>query len=223
MRIILKANKGAVTQSGRVGGWQSLCLGFESRLLHMEFKEFIEQLALEAGKIIGDNLDKHKEIVTLKGEYDFTTHVDHEVEQFVRNKIEEKYPGHSIMGEELGESQSTSEYKWFIDPIDGTKNYAHNLAGFSVSIGLAKNGEVIAGAVCDPLRKELFSAAKGGGAFLNGNKIECSSRKEFMKCIKILSDEKVLEKFKLGARKTSEKFDVNKIVTKYETLYQNMI
>jgi myo-inositol-1(or 4)-monophosphatase len=148
----------------------------------MEFKQFIEKSVLEAGKIIIENLNKNKEIID-KGEVDFATHVDHEVELFLRNKIEKTYPDHTIVGEELGESLSTSDYRWFIDPIDGTKNYAHNLPGFSVSVALAKNEEVIASAVYDPSKKELFSASKGEGAFLNGKKIECGKKKNLKKCI----------------------------------------
>jgi myo-inositol-1(or 4)-monophosphatase len=84
------------------------------------------------------------------------------------------FPNHGIVGEEGSRSQSAGEYLWYVDPLDGTTNFAHGFPVFSVSIGLVRNNQVIAGVVFDPTRNELFAAERGRGATLNGKGIHVS-------------------------------------------------
>ena len=113
--------------------------------------------------------------VTHKGEIDLVTEADKEAELTIISIIKAAYSHHRILAEETGESGSTSSCKWIIDPLDGTTNYAHGYPCFCVSIAVELEGEVRYGVVYDPLRKELFTAEKGTGAYLNGNLLKVSS------------------------------------------------
>jgi len=137
---------------------------------------FITKLAMEAGEIIEKKF--HTSVkVSEKKRQDLVTNVDKEVEGFIIKKIKKSFPGHEILAEESGALEKTSEYRWIIDPIDGTTNFVHGLHFVAVSIGLEYKGEVIAGVVYNPIMKELFSAEKGKGARLNGKKINVSETK----------------------------------------------
>ena len=103
------------------------------------------------------------------------TEVDKKSEKTITDFIRKKYPSHSILAEEGGETKSSSEYLWVIDPLDGTTNFAHGLPIFSVSIGLQYKGETVAGVVYDVMRDVIYSAEKGSGAFENGKKISVNS------------------------------------------------
>ncbi|HUX84891.1 MAG TPA: inositol monophosphatase family protein [Chitinophagaceae bacterium] len=102
------------------------------------------------------------------------TEVDKKSEQAIIDSIRRNYPDHFILSEEAGEIPTASEYKWIIDPIDGTVNYAHGIPICAVSIGLEKDGEMILGAVFNPFSEELFFAQKGFGASLNDKRIQVS-------------------------------------------------
>ncbi|MBC7948120.1 MAG: inositol monophosphatase [Chitinophagaceae bacterium] len=118
----------------------------------------------------------HKE-----GVNNLVTEADHAAEAAILEVIKAKYPGHHILSEEKGEIVQDSEYKWLIDPIDGTVNFAHGIPLCCVSIGIEKEGEVILGAVYNPTLKEFFFAEKGKGATLNDNRIHVSEQTEVMK------------------------------------------
>jgi len=112
-----------------------------------------------------------------KGTIDLVTEVDVAVEKMVRALIAERYPDHDVLGEELGgpgEGEG-SRYCWICDPLDGTTNFAHGLPLFCSTIALEVDGELRVGAVYDPTRDELFTAIRGGGAFLNGARIRVST------------------------------------------------
>ncbi|MFW5928336.1 MAG: inositol monophosphatase family protein [Thermoplasmatota archaeon] len=142
-----------------------------------EYLELAKSSALEAGKIITENFGERLE-VDHKGKYDLVTKMDMKSEKYIVDSINERFPDHDIVTEETDLEKTGSDYVWYIDPISGTTNYAHSLPVFSVSIGLTYEGEVIAGAANDPLRKELFYASKDDGAFLNDEKIHVSNVKE---------------------------------------------
>jgi myo-inositol-1(or 4)-monophosphatase len=95
------------------------------------------------------------------------TKVDRDVEAMAKTAIRAAFPDHDVHGEESGLSERGEVYRWFIDPIDGTMNFVRGIPIFSISIGVARGDDVVAGAVLDPLRGELFHAAKGEGAWLN--------------------------------------------------------
>ncbi|MDP4264135.1 MAG: inositol monophosphatase family protein [Bacteroidota bacterium] len=118
----------------------------------------------------------HKE-----GINNLVTEADHEAERAILEVIKENFPGHYILSEESGEIKQDSEYKWIIDPIDGTVNFAHGIPLCCVSIAVEKEGEMILGAVYNPSMKELFFAEKGKGATLNDERIHVSDQTEVIK------------------------------------------
>ncbi len=128
--------------------------------------------AREAGEIHmqyfrGNNLDIHTKL----GESDIVTAADKKAEAVLIDHIRTTYPGHAILSEESGENGVESAIRWVIDPLDGTTNFSEGLPLFAVSIGIEANGEPVAGAVYAPYIKEMFTAIKGEGAYLNGNAI----------------------------------------------------
>ena len=134
------------------------------------------EAAKEAGKFLKHNLGKVKEITVKNGqEKNLVTEIDKKSEELVVSIIRKHFPGHDILAEESGsEHGKQSEYRWIIDPLDGTTNFTHGLPIYCVSIGLERKGEVIAGVIYDPNLDELFSAEKGRGAFLNGRRLRVS-------------------------------------------------
>ncbi len=133
--------------------------------------------ARRAGAIINRaSHDLDKLTVERKAHNDFVSEVDRAAEQTIIETIRESYPQHSILAEESGESKSAtdSEYKWIIDPLDGTTNFLHGLPQFCVSIALSVKGVVTHGAIFDPTRNDLFTATRGAGAFLNDRRIRVS-------------------------------------------------
>jgi myo-inositol-1(or 4)-monophosphatase len=135
--------------------------------------------ARRAGQIINRaSLDVDKLKVTVKQQSDFVTEVDRAAENAIIEVLREAYPHHGILAEESGLADSTadSEYQWIIDPLDGTTNFIHGMPQYAVSIGLAHKGVMTQAVVYDPNRNELFTASKGGGAFLNDKRIRVSKR-----------------------------------------------
>lgn len=110
-----------------------------------------------------------------EGINNLVTEADHAAEKAILETIKEDFPGHYILSEEKGEIVMDSEFKWIIDPIDGTVNYAHGIPLCCVSIAVEKNGKVLLGAVYNPFLKEFFLAEKGEGSTLNGDQISVSS------------------------------------------------
>ncbi len=135
--------------------------------------------AIEASKKSGEVLKKgfySKQIVQGKARHDVVSQVDLESEKIIIDMITTAFPNHSIHAEESGTQEKDSEYKWYIDPLDGTSNLLLGIPYFSVSIALAHQGEVILGVVYNPILDELYTAKRGHGAFLNNEKIQISSQ-----------------------------------------------
>lgn len=135
--------------------------------------------AKEVGKIHlsyfrGNNIG----IETKSNIYDVVTRVDKESEAFLLEQIGRQFPGHAILGEESGAHAGTGDFLWVIDPLDGTNNFSQGLPIYTVSIGLQYKGETIVGVVYAPYFNELYTAAKGKGAFLNGKQIYVSTKTE---------------------------------------------
>ena len=108
------------------------------------------------------------------GTVDVVTEADRAAEKLIVGELGKAFPNHGILGEEGARSQGAGEYLWYVDPLDGTTNFAHGFPVFCVSLGLARGNEVIAGVILDPTRNELFTAERGGGAALNGETIHVS-------------------------------------------------
>jgi myo-inositol-1(or 4)-monophosphatase len=117
--------------------------------------------------------------VSRKGPADFVSAADHKAEKIVREDLEKARPGYSFLMEESGRiTGSDTQNVWIIDPLDGTTNFLHGLPHFCVSIGLARNDEVIAGVIYDPIKDELFWAEKNEGAYLNNQRLRVSARRQ---------------------------------------------
>lgn len=136
--------------------------------------EVAVQAARQAGAIHLEHLGRVKQVTSKSTYSDLVTEVDGKAEQAIRAVIAATYPTHAVLGEEGGQ-EGTGEYRWVVDPLDGTVNYAHGFPVFCASIALEYRQESIVAAVYDPTRDELFTATKGGGAFLNGSSIRVSS------------------------------------------------
>jgi myo-inositol-1(or 4)-monophosphatase len=135
------------------------------------------EAAREAGKFLKQNLGKVREIRQKAGqEKNLVTEIDKRSEEIIISLIKKHYPHHDILAEESGSGTGTrtSEYRWVIDPLDGTTNFTHALPVFCVSIGLEYRGEILLGVIYDPNFDELFSAERGKGAFLNNRRIRVS-------------------------------------------------
>jgi myo-inositol-1(or 4)-monophosphatase len=135
-------------------------------------------IAREAGALLMHYFHQHLKI-EYKGEADLVTVADRAAEKLIRERITQTWPGHDVLGEEQGLNDQGSDYRWYVDPLDGTTNFAHGFPVFCVSMGLERRlqGEParrIAAVIYDPTRDELFSAEQGKGASLNGEAIHVS-------------------------------------------------
>lgn len=133
----------------------------------------MQEIAREAGALLLDYF-RRRIGFEYKGDVDLVTQADREAEALIIGRIHDHFPQHDIIGEEGTRRDSGAEYKWYVDPLDGTTNFAHGFPVFCVSLGVERNGELVAGVLFDPTRDELFSAEHGSGAFLNGARIHVS-------------------------------------------------
>jgi myo-inositol-1(or 4)-monophosphatase len=136
------------------------------------FLEVAVDTAREAGALLRREFGRPKEI-SYKGEVDIVTESDKRSEILIVSRLREHFPEHGIIAEEGG-NVAGKKYCWHVDPLDGTTNFAHGYPCFAVSIGLVEDGIPVAGAVFNPVSDEMFSAARGEGAFLNGTRIHVS-------------------------------------------------
>lgn len=127
-----------------------------------------------AGAILREGYGKQHQI-NHKGRIDLVTEMDHRSEEYLLGMVREHFPGHSIESEESGLHAGLDEARWYIDPLDGTTNYAHDIPMFCVSIAFAQAGRSQMGVVYDPMRDECFTVERGKGAYLNGSQIRVSS------------------------------------------------
>ncbi|MEW6287632.1 MAG: inositol monophosphatase family protein [Chloroflexota bacterium] len=143
---------------------------------------YLETLARRAGDILREGYNKdHK--VDYKGVIDLVTEVDHQSEAFLLGEVRRDFPTHHIFSEESGVIKGNNDHIWYIDPLDGTVNYAHHVPIFSVSIAYASHGTVSLGAVYDPMRGEMFLAERGKGAWLNGRPLKVSAVTDLQKSL----------------------------------------
>jgi myo-inositol-1(or 4)-monophosphatase len=136
-----------------------------------EAHEFAVSLAREAGKLLRERFEGPRD-VDHKGEIDLVTDADRASEALIANAIRERFPDHLLLAEEGSTgARSRGAWRWVVDPLDGTTNFAHRYPHFATSIALEHDGDVVVGAVYDPMRDEMFEAAKGMNARLNGEPI----------------------------------------------------
>jgi myo-inositol-1(or 4)-monophosphatase len=141
----------------------------------------LERLARQAGQILRAGYQQEHQVV-YKGVIDLVTETDRQSEDYLLGEIRRNFPDHHILSEESGGTRG-DRHQWYIDPLDGTVNYAHNIPIFSVSIAYASNGKMRLAAVYDPMRDEMFSAGRGKGAYLNGRPLRVSGVVELQKSL----------------------------------------
>jgi myo-inositol-1(or 4)-monophosphatase len=142
----------------------------------------LERLARQAGEILRLGYEQEHQ-VDYKGAIDLVTEIDHQSEELVLAEIQRQFPGHQIVSEEIGLVPGRIGDQWFVDPLDGTVNYAHGIPIFSVSIAYAHAGVMTLGVVYDPMRDELFAAERGQGARLNGRSLRVSQVSELQRSL----------------------------------------
>src|SRR5271169_5043671 len=131
------------------------------------------EISKEAGALLAQLFNQPREI-SYKRPSDLVTDADRRSEALIIERLQSRFPKHGIVAEEGGGGKTDSDYCWYVDPLDGTTNFAHSFPVFCVTLGLAYRGEVVAGVVYDPLRAELFTAERGAGAYLNNKRIHVS-------------------------------------------------
>ena len=139
-------------------------------------------IARGAGEIL-NRADHHRAADFKQNETDLVTDYDRQSEAFIVAQLQAAFPAHAIRGEEGTRINNGAEYEWLIDPLDGTTNFAHGLPIFSVVLCLLQNGDPLIGVIYDPSRDELFTAAKGSGAFLNDQPLTVSNRQPLARAL----------------------------------------
>jgi myo-inositol-1(or 4)-monophosphatase len=147
-----------------------------------EYVDVAQEIAREAGALLKSFYQKGV-TAEYKGDVDLVTEADKASEKLIRERLHAAFPAHGVYGEEGTRDRMDSEYRWYVDPLDGTTNFAHGFPAFCVLLGLERrtpglkpeeDGEMVAGVTYDPLRDEMFVAEKGKGAWLNGRQIHVS-------------------------------------------------
>lgn len=145
----------------------------------------LESLARSAGDILRNGFEPRPGYgrsinIEHKGEIDLVTEIDRQSEQYIIGEIKRRFPNHGIYAEESGNNINGQSAVWYIDPLDGTINYAHGVPIFSVSIAYAEDGELLLAVVYDPMQDECFTAQKGQAAWMNGKPIRVSSQNKLL-------------------------------------------
>ena len=143
---------------------------------------YVENLARQSGAILKAGYETEHQ-VGYKGVIDLVTEVDHQSEEFLLGEIRKDFPDHHIFSEESGIIQGSDEHIWYVDPLDGTVNYAHHIPIFCVSIAYAFQGRLTLGAVYDPMRDEMFLAERGQSSYLNGRRLRVSTVTELQRSL----------------------------------------
>jgi myo-inositol-1(or 4)-monophosphatase len=142
----------------------------------------MQAMAREAGALLMDYFRQHLKI-EYKGDADLVTAADRKSEALILERIRGQFPTHDVIGEEGTRIETGSEYKWYVDPLDGTTNFAHGYPVFCVSLAVEHQGQRIAGVIYDPTRDEMFSAELGRGSQLNGTAIRVSTTPNLSECL----------------------------------------
>jgi myo-inositol-1(or 4)-monophosphatase len=150
----------------------------------MSYLETAVEIAREAGALLATYFER-RVAFELKGEFDLVTEADRASEKIIVERLRSRFPSHAIVAEEGTGHETDSEYRWYVDPLDGTTNFAHGVPLFAVSIGLERAGEGVAGVVYNPVHQELYAAESGSGAFLNGKRIRVSGTKRLLDSLSV--------------------------------------
>jgi len=137
------------------------------------YLEIAAEIAREAGALLSKLFERHLAF-ELKGEHDLVTAADRASEQLIVERLRAHFPTHSIVAEEGSGHSGSADYCWYVDPLDGTTNFAHGFPMYNVTLALQHAGQLIAGVIFDPERKEMFFTERGSGAYLNNRRIHVS-------------------------------------------------
>ena len=140
------------------------------------------EIAREAGALLAQMFKRPQEI-SYKRPSDLVTEADRKSEVLIIERLRSRVPKHGVVAEEGGGQESSSDYRWYVDPLDGTTNFAHGFPVFCVTLGLTYRGEVVAGVAYDPTREELFTVERGSGAYLNNKRIHVSKNAKLSECL----------------------------------------
>jgi myo-inositol-1(or 4)-monophosphatase len=132
------------------------------------------EAAVAAGALLARHRGRPKAVATKRSAIDLVTEIDRASERLIHARLRRAYPAFGFLGEEGGPRGAEAACRWIVDPLDGTNNFVHGLPIFGVSIALERRGRIVAGVIYDPMRRELFTATKGGGALLNGRRLRVS-------------------------------------------------
>ena len=140
------------------------------------------QAAIKAGRSLSRDFGEVQNLqVSLKGPGDYVSQADRKAEEIVYNELSRARPGYSFLMEEGGEVEGTDgQHRWLVDPLDGTTNFLHGIPLFAVSIGLERQGQLVAGVIYNPAMDELYTAERGGGAFLNDRRMRVAARSRLL-------------------------------------------
>lgn len=150
-------------------------------ILQQDFLTPMQELAREAGSLLMSHFGKVA--IEYKGDVDLVTVADRSSEALIVSRIRKEWPQHDLMGEEGSRQETGSDFRWYVDPLDGTTNFAHGYPVFCVSIALEYKRERIAGVIYDPTRDEMFAAEKGSGSRLNGRTIHVSTTRRLAEAL----------------------------------------
>ncbi|WP_173934047.1 inositol monophosphatase family protein [Chelativorans sp. Marseille-P2723] len=143
------------------------------------------QAAMKAGRSLARDFGEVQNLqVSLKGPGDYVTQADRRAEEILYTELSRARPGYSFLLEERGVVEGEdAQHRWLVDPLDGTTNFLHGLPIFSISIALERQGQIVAGVIYNPAMDELYTAERGGGAFLNDRRMRVAARRELSDCV----------------------------------------
>ena len=147
-----------------------------------EFVSAAEAIAREAGELLMGYFARRVP-VEYKGDVDLVTEADRASETLIMDRLQARFPRHDVLGEEGARRETGSDYQWYVDPLDGTTNFAHGFPVFCISMGLEHKGRLIAGVIYDPARGEMFAAEQGSGAYLNQRRIHVSKTSRLLESL----------------------------------------
>ena len=179
------------------------------RLSSANINVMVKACRKAAKTLIRDFGEIEKLQVSLKGPGDFVTLSDKKVEKILIDELQKARPNYSILSEEIGEIKNDEEFKWIIDPIDGTANFLHGIPHFGISVGLEHMKEIICGIIIDPIKDEIFTAEKGNGSYVNNQRMRVSSRSKLKDCLIVTGGPKRNSKDRELVLKEHDKFSSN--------------
>ena len=154
-----------------------------SRRALQRYAAAASRAALSAGALLAKHIGRPKTVATKRSAIDLVTEIDRASERIIQTMLRAAAPTFGFLGEERGHTLPDAQTRWIVDPLDGTNNFVHGLPIFGVSIGLEHRGTMVVGVIYDPMRRELFTAVKGGGAFLNGKRIRVSPMRQLSRSL----------------------------------------